>query len=254
MSLGNIGQFLHIFQILTRDDLPAVQIEEHRSGSGNDLLDRNGLGLGRTVVSLGQQVLQACILSLLISELGIDSVNLTLRQSLEGVDIGSLVPCALTQVVGYTNLKIEVTVGRTNRGAIDIMICCSGCSDIVIRDVHAEFNIKQQLVGELQGVEQTDAVDMGIIVGRAVTHDTSSKIGNQVVATILIIATEQIGQVEEHLLLGIPILERVGLSILRDDVTSPDAIDLRAESNTRCEPFAHSQRQAKITTETFQRA
>ena len=134
------------------------------------------------------------------------------------------------------------------------MICCSGSSDIVIRDVHAEFNIKQQLVGELQGVEQTDAVDMGIIVGRAVTHDTSSKIGNQVVATILIIATEQIGQVEEHLLLGIPILECVSLSILRDDVTSPDAINLRAESNARCEPFAHSQRQSKITTETFQRA
>ena len=121
---------------------------------------------------------------------------------------------------------------------------------VVVGDVEAEVEVEGQALGELEGVQQTEAVAVGNLVGGHVTADTEAEIGDGVPQTVLLIAEEEVVEVEEHLLLQIPVLVAVVVGVLQAaegvglDLTAPEAAQAGTETDARSEPLTDGHGQA----------
>ena len=105
--LSIVGQGANVYEILLRSNLGLVDVEEYRYRSGNIFLDAL-----TGVLLVGQHVLQASVLCVGVVELLLQGIDLALRESLDSVNIGNLVPCSLAKVKVQTQLSIEHVVVR----------------------------------------------------------------------------------------------------------------------------------------------
>ena len=120
------------------------------------------------------------------------------------------------------------------------MVGSSGTVDFVVRHLETEVQVQGDVLRELPGVQQTSAEAVGILVAVAVAQNTNTSVGDEVPHTGLAITAEQVAQVEQHLLLCVPILELVVRRLVGEHVLAFPEVHLRAKTQTRSEPLANS--------------
>ena len=244
--LSILSNTLDVHEVLLRSNVGLVEVEEHRNRSGHELTNSlrslSGLLVSQ---SLTQTAIQASVLSISIVELCVEGVDLALREGLDSVHIGSLVPTHATEVEGQTELSGEPTVVVLRRGVTTLTtIVPYAAFEVVTAHSHTEVEVEEDALRELPSVQQTSASCELVSIVRAVASNTNTEVRNEVPNASVTIATQHVAQVEEHLFLCIPELDVVEVLVLSEPAATIHSSKLRAKTETRGEPLTNCYREA----------
>jgi len=125
--------------------------------------------------------------------------------------------------------------------------------EIITAEVVAEVEVDSNTLRYAEGIQDTSATYELISVVRAVTGNTYTSIRNKVPNTSGVITAKKVAQVEQSLLLQIPILDLVSVSVSGDNTLTVHSVELGAETDTGSKPLTDSYRETETTTEILQR-
>ena len=235
-GLGCFGYFLDVYEILAAGNLRAVEVEEYAGrsadGVGNGLRFNNLLGL-----LVGEHVAETSILVLSILQRSVQRVELFLIHGDESIYVGSLFPRALAEVEGQAEVGTYQLVPMAERAFLVVAIVVVGTAVVTAfeccgKDVEEDADVLRHA----EVVEKTEVVAevVGFVV--QVVEESETYVGNEVPYALLVVAAEDIGEVEQHVFVDVEVLERVvvGRSV---DLTHPMSLILRAKTEAGAEPL-----------------
>lgn len=240
--LSILGNSLYVYEILLRGDVGPVDVEEYRYRSCNKLLSCGSL-------LLSKQFLQTGILGISIVELSVEGVNLRLRESLDSVNIGSLVPRSLTKVEGQTYLSVEVVVVRI---PATVASCVIEAINIVLQTVPTKFEVDSHFTAYIELVQDTSAKTHAVSVVAHRARNTGTEEWNKVPNTIRIVTIKHVAQVEQNLLVKSPVLVAyISAQGAWINLLAPDALKFGTETESRSEPLTNGKGNTGIRAETL---
>jgi pyruvate/oxaloacetate carboxyltransferase len=125
--------------------------------------------------------------------------------------------------------------------------------EIITAEVVTEVEVDSNALRHAEGIQDTSTTYELISVVRAVTSYTNTEVRNEVPNTSGVVTAKKVAQVEQSLLLQIPVLNLVSVSVSGDNTLTVHSIELGAETDTGSEPLTDSYRETKTTTEILQR-
>ena len=179
---GGLGHGGHVLAVALGHDNGLAQVEEdaHRCSYNLRSLSLGGRDwchLRRSSQLGGQLLLQPVVLGRHVLQLGVQCVNLALRQCLYRFHVGGLRPAVTPYTVGHADLSEELPVARLHRQTAAALIA-----------VQPEVHVCSQLRRQSQRVEQSDAQAAAILLLRRVTEDAATDVGYHVPQAFLLIA------------------------------------------------------------------
>ena len=183
-------------------------------------------------------------------DLSVESVDLSLVLCVDGVHIRGAAPSSLAEVVGQADLSIETVVVAVPSALAIALVDTVG---IALKTIPTQLEVDSQLRRNTEGVEDTNAQLHSIGVVAHVAGDTTASEGNEVPDTLLVVAADQVAEVEEHLLVRRPVLVALAGLVVQNRL-APDTIDLGTETDARREPLTHGNRSTYMRTEILDRA
>lgn len=237
VCLSIFNNFFYVDKVLAACDACGIDVEEHgRSGvhiRGSRLL-YNGLFL-----VVGNDVAEAGVFILLLFEALVERVHLFLVHGHKGFYVGHLFPSVgLGDVVGDTGRYTDELVPMA-----DIELSVVG-PRVAFHDVRIAFpEACVYFSKDTESVVDAEIVDKAEVVGDVVsfaipvTYPSQAEVWNGVVEAILVVTAEHIGEVEHHVLVKVGEAECVVVGACVDRF-NPTAVNLCAEADTGCEPFA----------------
>ena len=123
-----------------------------------------------------------------------------------------------------------------------------GCGLVVV-----EVDVEQDLVGDPEGVEETEGDAYSVVVVRDVAHKAIACIGYEIVETSGVITLEEIAEIEQYLCLQGEILKTALYSLFANKPLSPKSVELKSQTDSGSEPFAGCHGETDIIPERIER-
>ena len=243
----------YIYEVVLRSNVGLVDVEEYRYRSGDEFLNRLARSSRTWFRLVLQQVLEAGILGISLVQTSVERVDLSLRESLDSVNIGNAIPSGLAKVQGQTNFTIDILVVATpDTAAITSDTITIETVDIILVTVPTGFNVEGEAVRQTELVQQTEAETHSIAVGVHVAANTTTSERDDAPETVGVVTTNHVAQIEEHVLIGNPILCSVRILdavisyTMSQNSTSPDTLYLCTETDSRSKPLTDGNRYARV--------
>ena len=249
-----LSKSANIYEVILRSDVGLVDVEEYRYRSGDEFLNSLARTSGTGFRLVLEQVLQTSILSVSLVQASVEGIDLSLRESLDSVNIGNAIPSRLAKVQSQTNFTIYILVVTTP----DTGTTTVNTVDVALVAVPTSFNIEGEAVRQTELVQDTEAETHSIAILAHVTTYTTTSERNETPETIGVVATNHVAKVEENVLIGNPIFRSVretmiGIAIScyvvttsTENGTAPDTLYLCTETDSRCKPLTDGDRNARV--------
>ena len=114
------------------------------------------------------------------------------------------------------------------------------CVNRTFEPVRIEFEENLEVLRNAEVVEQAHIISKVVVLTtfRHIADYAETNIRNAVPNALFIVAAENVGEVEQHVLVNIPIFIRV-VVIAGINLLCPSTLELRTKTNTRRKPFTN---------------